>query len=148
MFKLTHEEFGGHLAKRLKKTPRSFAEQVNELANSLVFMLVEMCTFGVISHVAASLGTRTPRTTLKEVVDQQDRFAIRTLNSEIQLDHFRNFPEQLLFDLFEESEGNLLMQTIIKDLAVNRLSYFHCPHDVSHPHLPRGWESRCLQRSL
>jgi hypothetical protein len=130
-FKLTKDDFGKHIAKRLaEKNPELLSDQINGLANALVFMLVEMCTLAVIRHVASSVGSERLSPTLKEIVDQKDSFAIRTLNGAIQLEHFKNVPEKLAIDLFEEADRNLLMQSVIKNLVFDRISYFHCPHDV------------------
>lgn len=68
--------------------------------------------------------------TLKDVVDQKDSFSIRTLNGAIQLEHFRNVPGKLVIDLYEEAGKSLLMKSVIKNLTFDRLTYFHCPHDV------------------
>ncbi len=88
---MTKDDFGEHIEKRLTlKHPELPADRITAVANGLIFMLVEMCTLGVVRHVASSVGSERLAPTFKELVDQRNTFSVKTLNGAIQLEHFKN----------------------------------------------------------
>jgi hypothetical protein len=131
-FRLSKEEYGTALQRRFRRRDSKLSEEkAGELANATVFMLVDMVTYGIIRHVAGSLGVERLSMTFKEIRDKRSSLAIRTLDAAIQLEHFANVPESLVIDLYQEFNGNILMESVVRHLAWDRLYYYRCPHDIA-----------------
>ena len=101
-----------------------------EIANSVVFMFVNMFAYNVIRHVAGSIGVERLSMTFHEIKSAKNTIAIRTLDAAIQLEHFSNVPEDLVTELYDSVKGVILVEDIVRHLAWDRLYYYRCAYDV------------------
>jgi hypothetical protein len=139
VFKLAKDDFGASLKERFivrskesAKDPKDVMtdEQATALANATIFLLVEMCVYGVVRHIALAIGVEKLGMVFKEILQEKNTIAVRTIDLAIELEHFVQFPEKTLLALFNEVKDNLMMQSVLRDLTWDRIYYFKTPYDV------------------
>jgi hypothetical protein len=131
-FKFVKDDFGKALQTRYKRRfPKLTELQTAELANASIFMLVNLCAYGLLRHTSSSIGVERLAMTFNEIKQNKNTMGVRAIDIAIQLEHFKAFPSDAVIALYEDMSGVLLMQSVIQQLVWDRLYYFKTPHAVA-----------------
>ncbi|MEO8662039.1 MAG: metallophosphoesterase [Bryobacteraceae bacterium] len=99
--------------------------QMPRSAEEVILNLVHACAFGIIKRISESVGLAELDVTYDEVLHStENTLSVRFVDLSIKLDHYYQFPEELVLSLHRAVKKNLFSFSVLRDLIAHYFLLF------------------------
>ncbi len=116
------EEIANEMIKNKKNVDKKTLEA---RFNSLVFLLSELISAGIIKKISYNIGSPNLEMTFNEVLKKNDSIGIHLINTEIRMTFFDGIPTDDIISLYNKIKNNKFSSGVLKRLLINYMTYNH-----------------------
>jgi DNA repair exonuclease SbcCD nuclease subunit len=120
------EAFRNYVAELIRQhRPLLSDQELAKTTDEAVIWLARRAAFGILKTISYAVGLEILEETYREVLETSDEpISFRLIDTSVKLDHFANFPERAVEDLWQDLRKNPFASTLLRDLVAHYLYLF------------------------
>ena len=101
-----------------------------DAAREFLFVVTELMCFSSLRRISYAVGSEKLIRTYEDLRQKYDTRATKFVHLCLRLDHFKNFPEKIVFDLFNEVKNDIFGLTLLRLIVTDHFYLFPRPYTM------------------